>query len=202
MPFKTELNYFYLYLKLYLENNYGMECIRADSRFTDKPFLDKIINLIDRSDLVIADITGSNPNVMYELGVAHDKNKHVILLTQDKSSEVPTDIRHIEYIPYDLDNHILFLSNLQKAIMGIYIDIYKFLYDKAQKYFNDFKKEVPLAVPKTFEEFCNSLNDTQYDLSQMKEDRFALPFLLPKIIKNSDDMHIMTNIVNFYNEKY
>jgi len=49
---------------------------------------------------VIADCTGRNPNVFYEIGLAHASGKPVILITQN-SDDVPFDIRHLRYIQYD-----------------------------------------------------------------------------------------------------
>jgi hypothetical protein len=50
---------------------------------------------------VIAEITGGNDNVFYELGIAHTLNKPAILITQaTKPDNVPFDIRHLRYIQY------------------------------------------------------------------------------------------------------
>lgn len=51
------------------------------------------------SFVVIADCTGRNANVFYELGLAHPLGKPVILLTQSEK-DVPTDVIHIRYITY------------------------------------------------------------------------------------------------------
>ncbi len=62
-----------------------------------------IINGITRnlneSDLVIADLTGLNPNVMYELGVRHTLRRGTIIITQDLSS-LPSDLRDYICIGY------------------------------------------------------------------------------------------------------
>ena len=58
-----------------------------------------MIRNIAKSDLVIVDITGANPNVFYETGIAHTLCKHVIPITQS-SSDVPFDLRHHRYIRY------------------------------------------------------------------------------------------------------
>jgi hypothetical protein len=44
-------------------------------------------------------LTDRNPNVFYELGLAHALNKEVILLTQD-INDVPFDLRHFRIIVY------------------------------------------------------------------------------------------------------
>jgi hypothetical protein len=54
-----------------------------------------VISAIDRADFVIADLTGLNPNVMYELAICHSLGKHVITVGADKP---PFDIYGITHI--------------------------------------------------------------------------------------------------------
>lgn len=61
--------------------------------------LREIVIDIDSSDLVIADLTGLNPNVMYELGIRHALCKKTILITQD-IEEIPFDLRGYFCIQY------------------------------------------------------------------------------------------------------
>ena len=63
--------------------------------------MSEIWNAICASQIVIADCTGRNPNVFYEIGVAHTVGKPVILLTQIVE-DVPFDLRHIRFIKYEL----------------------------------------------------------------------------------------------------
>ena len=58
------------------------------------------------SQYVVADVTGKNSNVYYELGIAHTLGKKVILLTQE-ISDIPFDTRHLRHIVYsnDLSGH-------------------------------------------------------------------------------------------------
>jgi hypothetical protein len=58
-----------------------------------------VISLIDRSAFVICDCTGRNPNVFYEIGIAHSLGKEVILITQN-GDDVPFDLRHLRYLQY------------------------------------------------------------------------------------------------------
>lgn len=61
-----------------------------------------IFTAIATSSLVICDITGRNPNVLYETGIAHARNVDVVLITQNEE-EVPFDLRQIRHIPYSTD---------------------------------------------------------------------------------------------------
>ena len=74
----------------------GLNPIRADDLY-GKDIMEDVWSGILRSRLIIADTTGRNPNVFYELGIAHTLGKDVILLTQDVSD-----------IPFDLNRYRLF----------------------------------------------------------------------------------------------
>ena len=49
------------------------------SKITNKTILADIIQPLYDADLVLAELTGFNPNVMYELGVAHTFGKKLLL---------------------------------------------------------------------------------------------------------------------------
>ena len=77
----------------------GLRCKRADEIFSTKPIIEDIIEHIQKARILIADLTGRNPNVFYELGFAHAIYKDVILITQNLE-DVPFDIRHYRCIVY------------------------------------------------------------------------------------------------------
>jgi hypothetical protein len=78
----------------------GLEVTRADEIYSTGIIVDDIFRAIIASELCIADVTGRNPNVSYELGVAHASRKPVILITQD-IKDVPFDYQHLRIITYD-----------------------------------------------------------------------------------------------------
>ena len=70
--------------------------IRADKLYSPGSINQDIISLVRSSDLCIIDITGKNPNVMYECGMRHGNGKPYILMA--RSGELlPFDIRTIQY---------------------------------------------------------------------------------------------------------
>ena len=77
----------------------GDDCRRADDFFGPGTIIDDIVASIRSADYLIADLTGRNPNVFYELGFAHALEKPVILLTQE-SDDIPFDVRHQRLILY------------------------------------------------------------------------------------------------------
>lgn len=77
----------------------GMRCDRADTVWQNLAIIDDVAHLIDRSNIVVVDCTGMNPNVYYELGLAHAWGKKVIIITQ-QASDIPFDVQHLRNIRY------------------------------------------------------------------------------------------------------
>jgi len=77
----------------------GYEIFRADDVRSHQNILKDIVTSIFQSELIVADLTTANPNVYYELGLAHAFRKRVILLTQ-QINELPFDLRSYRVIPY------------------------------------------------------------------------------------------------------
>lgn len=75
-------------------------CERIDEQIFQDSILDRIYNQISKADLIIADMSGRNPNVFYEVGYAHALGKNVILLTQNKD-DIPFDLKHYPHIIYE-----------------------------------------------------------------------------------------------------
>jgi sulfatase modifying factor 1 len=78
----------------------GFRVLRADEEFHVHDIMCRAIcQNIQRARFIVADMTGRNPNVFYELGLAHAFGKPVILITQRKD-DVPFDLQAILYINY------------------------------------------------------------------------------------------------------
>jgi hypothetical protein len=92
IPFAPQFNIVYDVIKDALKDIMDDRVYRAKDLDTSPAILEKILNEISSSRLVIADLTGRNPNVFYELGIAHLFTKNVLLLTQNMD-EVPFDLR-------------------------------------------------------------------------------------------------------------
>ncbi len=79
---------------------YDLEVIRADDIYNNGFIIQDIINSINESTLIIADITPDNPNVYYEVGYAHASAKPVILLCDNKRDKLPFDLSSFRTIFY------------------------------------------------------------------------------------------------------
>lgn len=105
MPFTDPLTKIYQTLiKPTIENpRFGLVCKRADDIKSNRAIIQDIWKSICEARVIIADMTDLNPNVMYELGVAHTLGKETILLYQRAATEIkfPFDLSHIRRIEYD-----------------------------------------------------------------------------------------------------
>jgi hypothetical protein len=71
----------------------------AEDFFTAHSVMGDVWNAIMNTQVVIADCTTKNPNVFYEIGIAHTIGKPVILITRRKQ-DVPFDVEGMRYIKY------------------------------------------------------------------------------------------------------
>lgn len=79
----------------------GLTAVRADAEiFGTGKVIDQIWRGINQADVLVAELTTKNPNVFYELGLAHALHKPVILISSNQD-DVPFDLRHIRVILYD-----------------------------------------------------------------------------------------------------
>lgn len=78
----------------------GLYVYRVDEVYRSGLILRDIVAGIVESEVIIAEITGNNPNVLYELGYAHAYKKETILLAQ-KGKKLPFDISGYRCIFYE-----------------------------------------------------------------------------------------------------
>ena len=76
-----------------------LKCSRGDEEYRSSNILSHILSQIFRARLVIADVTGRNPNVFYELGIAHALGKPVLIISRSVE-DVPFDLRSIRVLQY------------------------------------------------------------------------------------------------------
>jgi hypothetical protein len=78
----------------------GLTWQRADGISEPGRITDQIVNAILNADLIVADTTGYNPNVMFELGFADAARKPIVVLNQNVTAN-PFDIKDWRAIVYD-----------------------------------------------------------------------------------------------------
>lgn len=103
----------------------GKQYFNSVLRYEEKvgSIINGIVQKIKEADLVIADLTGLNPNVMYELGVRHALKRGTIMLTQNFDN-FPSDLRDYMTVVYRFSdkihdqqsNYEHFKQNLHRSI--------------------------------------------------------------------------------------
>lgn len=88
------------FIKPVLEQDCSLQVERGDDVFGSDVVMDDIRSSIEAADLVIADLTGKNANVFYEVGICHALEKPVLLLAQSME-DVPFDLRHRRVLLYN-----------------------------------------------------------------------------------------------------
>jgi hypothetical protein len=110
MPFAAEFADIYEFGIKGACSDVDVYCERVDEQVFFGSMLDRIYNQISRADLIVADMTGKNQNVFYEVGYAHALGKTVILLTQN-AEDIPFDLKHFPHIVYQKQ-----ISNLRAEL--------------------------------------------------------------------------------------
>jgi hypothetical protein len=99
MPFDKKFSDTYKFGIKGAAEDAGAYAERVDEQIFGEGMLDRIFNQINKADVIVADMTGKNANVFYEVGYAHALNKIVLLITQS-ADDIPFDLKHRQHIVY------------------------------------------------------------------------------------------------------
>ena len=100
MPFGSWFDRYYSEIYVPAIREAGFEPVRADELFSTGSVMEQIWEQIEKSKVLLADLTDRNPNVFYELGLAHAAKKPVVFTAGD-IGDVPFDLRHLRVIVYE-----------------------------------------------------------------------------------------------------
>lgn len=117
MPFDRSFDDIYKFGIKEPANQLGFHAERVDEQIYSEGILDRIYRQIELADVIIADMSGKNPNVFYEVGYAHAKDKICILLTSN-AEDIPFDLAHKRHVIYNNSIKMLqseIIENLQWA---------------------------------------------------------------------------------------
>lgn len=118
-PFNDEYEEQYEAIKSVITTS-GFNCTRGDDSNLSSNILTHIIEQIAKSRVVIANISGRNPNVFYELGIAHALGKPVVIVSESLA-DIPFDINNSRILAFqDIDElktelRVWFTKTLAKA---------------------------------------------------------------------------------------
>jgi len=103
-PFAAPLGDYYEKIYKPAIEKAGLRPVRADAEiFATGKIMDQVWSGINTAKVLVAELTSRNPNVFYELGLAHAMKKPVVLVSA-KEEDVPFDLQHIRVIYYDMSD--------------------------------------------------------------------------------------------------
>jgi hypothetical protein len=114
MPFGGWFNDYYETIYRPAIESAGLVACRADDLFRPSTIVHDIWEYTQKASVILADLSGKNPNVFYELGLAHALAKPAILITES-IDDVPFDLRALRVLEYD-KNEPRWGENLQVRI--------------------------------------------------------------------------------------
>ena len=184
MPFSDTYNNIYDTISLYLEQD-KYTCIRVDKNYSASvPIINLILNGIAESQYIIVDISETNANVFYELGITHTiKEFENVFIIKEKESRTPFDIQHLQYIEYDKNNLKLLATELLSRL-------------KANQYKNVFKNIIidnQLTKYEDIDEFLYCINQ----LFSEEQVRIYSTILDDSIESNISKQEIINSIWDF-----
>ena len=123
MPFASQFDRYYRNIFAPAIKRCGLDPIRGDGIFGSAIVAD-IWRILKKSRIVLADLTGRNPNVFYELGLAHAIGKTVILVASN-SGDIPIDLGGLRVILYNKDDEdwgLQLQADIERSIAEFLLD--------------------------------------------------------------------------------
>jgi hypothetical protein len=116
-PFKPKFRQMFVRHIMPVAGRLGLAAMRGDDFFTATNIVSDIWRAIYFAQVIIADCSERNPNVFYEIGLAHTLGRPVILITEN-IDDVPFDLRQMRFIDYSYTPRGMktFQSRLASAI--------------------------------------------------------------------------------------
>ena len=139
MPFAAPIGGYYQHIYEPAIQKAGLRAVRADADiFGTGKIMEQIWSGINAAKVLVAELTSRNPNVFYELGLAHALQKPVVLVSSNEP-DVPFDLKHIRVIYYDVtdpfwgekligkvaENIVSALKNPEEAVFARALDAKK-----------------------------------------------------------------------------
>lgn len=121
MPFGDWHDHYYKHVYKAAIAEAGLKPVRADDLSRSSTIINDIWQYTKDASIVLADLSDTNPNVFYELGLAHALGKPVVLIAST-IEEIPFDLRALRVLIYnkqDPDWGSILKSEIVKAIKEI-----------------------------------------------------------------------------------
>lgn len=190
MPFNEECLHLYDDLKNKFSNDY--EFTNAGDMDNQQNILKDIVLGISEATVIIADLTGLNANVFYELGLAHAMNKKVIIITQ-QIDELPFDIKSYRANEYSLLFYRIpkLYEELEKLLRGAVDNSVKYGNPVSDFIPNYFLKSESISNAQNILDNLATSNSTDIDFEDDQDAGF-----LDYITNINENLYQMTDEIN------
>jgi hypothetical protein len=146
----------------------GFDCYRADDAYSPSAIISDIIKSIFEADVIVADLTLANPNVYYELGIAHTVGNKTVMIYEQSTDKLPFDLKTYRVIGYRKDESgINKLKNDIEKVLRSYRSWGSHPTNPVQD-FRPIEYAVPLAAEASLERKIEKLNE---DLMVLRDDK-------------------------------
>jgi hypothetical protein len=98
-PFRSPFDEYYNKITRPAIEDAGFTALRADEIFGTRYVITDIWQSIQKAQIVVAEMTGKNANVLYEVGLCHAIGKPVVMMTQTMD-DIPFDLKARRCIVY------------------------------------------------------------------------------------------------------
>jgi hypothetical protein len=124
MPFEAKFQRIYHNVLKPVVESLGCSASKADENLSIGTVIEQIQRSIRDALLIIADVSGKNPNVFYELGYAHGLNKKVLIMTTNQN-DIPFDISHIRYFQYSYSTNFNHLKQQFSPVLRKNLEVFE-----------------------------------------------------------------------------
>ena len=123
----------------------------------------------------------------------------------EEGDNLPTDIRHLEFIRYDLGQDAEVLGKIDNAMRNVFVERYRKLYANAREILLEFNRSFGMALEEASEEEFQARviqGERVQGLPDATNEFLMADFLLPRVIRDVADGNVIRKITGWVTEKY
>lgn len=179
----------------------GYEAIREDISATPGSIPKSIVKKLAEADMVIADLTGMNPNVFYELGIRHVLSKCGTVLIINKGETIPFDNASHRVIQYT--NELADLDDIHKQIVSAIVNRESNI-ENSDNIVHDTFPQIPVDVISALvhDPQNGKIQELQRDISKLTQENKQLKEILNSqgILKDNSHMRTQRSVKEIFSE--
>lgn len=163
--------------------------------FSSNSITKEIIKSVYESDLVIADLSGNNPNVMYEVAIRHSSGKPIIHITSDISS-LPFDIN--DHRTFTYTNDMMGVTELKESLLKAIKDIKENPENQSNPVSDSLERTSIINIPENTMEFdkiiptlMDKMDNIQNQLVSLQKESHINKINYNNVLDTLDNYYIM-----------